>query len=204
MQNTHKKHSKITSISIATITLAIAAGPAAAEEKSNSINASPLGVLAGSYSLTYERMLSGGHGAIVEGNLSHANKDGSSQTSGGLTVGYRWHWRGQQNSGFLGVNAGYSRGTGSGSITTTTNNMQSTKSFDVDTGVFSLTANIGKRWMLTDNLNITFRIGAGYGNYSVTTDSTDPDAQKVTKAVDDLLHFLPVAFDGELSVGYNF
>lgn len=82
--------------------------------------------------------------------------------------------------------------------------METKKTFDVSTGVFAVTANIGKRWMITDNINITFRIGAGYGNYSVSTDSTDPDAKDVVKAVDDLLHFLPVAFDGELSAGYNF
>lgn len=182
----------------------IGTSTASAEETVNSVNVSPLGVLAGSYGVTYERLMPGGHGALVEGNLSHASSDGSSQTSGGLTVGYRWHWRGRQNSGFLGINAGYSRGTGTGSITTTVNNMETKKTFDLSVGVFALTANVGKRWMITDNINITFRIGAGYGNYSVTTDSTDPDSKDAVKAVDDLLHFLPVAFDGELSAGYNF
>ncbi len=183
---------------------AVGTSSASAEETVNSVNVSPLGVLAGSYGVTYERLMPGGHGGIVEGTLSRSSSDGSSATSGGLTVGYRWHWRGRQNSGFLGINAGYARGTGNGSITTTVNNVETKKNFDLSIGVFALTANVGKRWMLTDNINITFRIGAGYGNYSVTTESTDPDAKDAVKAVDDLLRFLPVAFDGELSAGYNF
>lgn len=78
------------------------------------------------------------------------------------------------------------------------------KKFDVDTTVSSITANVGRRWAWDSGLNITFRIGAGKGNYDVTTESDDPDAQEAVKAVDDLLAFLPVAFDGELSLGYVF
>jgi hypothetical protein len=58
--------------------------------------------------------------------------------------------------------------------------------------------------MINNNINSTFRIGAGYGNYKITTTSTDPDATKIVATVDSLLHFWPVAFDGELSAGYNF
>jgi hypothetical protein len=38
----------------------------------------------------------------------------------------------------------------------------------------------------------------------LTTTSTDPDAQTAVKFVQDILTLLPIAFDGELSVGYTF
>lgn len=168
--------------------------------KENSVNLSPLGLLSGSYGLNYERLIGGYHGVLVEGNFSHSSGDNASSNSVGGTVGYRFHWRGSQNSGFVGLNLGYFKGSGEGSITN--NGMM--KTFDVDTTVSSITANIGKRWAWDSGLNVTFRIGAGKGNYDVSTDSEDPDAQEVVKNVDDLLAFLPVAFDGELSLGYVF
>jgi hypothetical protein len=171
-----------------------------AEDKKNSVNVSPLGIALGSYSVNYERMLGGGNGVLVEGQFSRSKNSDSSSTGFGGSVGYRYHFNGTQNSWFAGVNAGYQVGTGTGSITSG----GTTKSFDVDTTALAVTGNFGKRWALPADLNITFRLGAGYGKYNVTTDSTDPDAQKVVKLVDDLLTFLPVAFDGELSLGYAF
>lgn len=168
--------------------------------KENSVNLSPLGVLSGSYGLNYERLFGGYHGLLVEGNFSRSSGDDASSSSLGGTLGYRFHWRGKQDSGFLGINLGYHTGSGEGSI----DNGAEVKTFDVDTTVSSITANIGRRWAWDSGLNITFRIGAGKGNYDVSTDSDDPDAQNVVEAVDDLLAFLPVAFDGELSVGYMF
>ncbi len=169
--------------------------------KENSVNLSPLGILSGSYGLNYERLLNGYHGLIVEGNFSSFSDSDSSSSSFGGALGYRFHWRGNQNSGFLGLNVGYYNGTGTGSVST---NSGQERTFDVDTSVASITANIGKRWAWDSGLNITFRIGAGKGYYDITTDSDDPDAQKAVKAVDDLLTVFPIAFDGELSVGYIF
>lgn len=168
--------------------------------KENSVNLSPIGAFSGSYGINYERLISGYHGVLVEGNFGRASGDGASSSSFGGTVGYRFHWRGSQDSGFVGLNLGYFKGSGEGSVTLG----DTKKTFDVETTVSSITANIGKRWAWDSGLNVTFRIGAGKGNYDVTTDSKDPDAQKVVKTVDDLLAFLPVAFDGELSLGYVF
>ena len=173
---------------------------ASAQHKENSVNMSPLGVLSGSYGLNYERLFNGYHGLLVEGNFSNSSDEDTSSTSIGGTLGYRFHWRGKQDSGFVGLNLGYSSGTGEGSIS----NGMTTKSFDVDTSVSSVTANIGRRWAWDSGLNVTFRIGAGKGNYDITTESEDPDAQEVVQAVDDLLTLFPVAFDGELSLGYIF
>lgn len=176
--------------------------------KENSINGSPLGVLFGSYSLNYERLVGGMHGFMVEGNFSHStgtstiNGDQTSSRSSlyGGGVGYRWHWSGQQQSGFLGLMAGYTVGTGSGTVTDATG-MQA---FDLTVKAPWVVANIGKRWQWDNGLNVTFRIGAGWAKYTVSTNSTDPQAQDAVKALQDLLTLIPIALDGELSLGYTF
>lgn len=166
----------------------------------NSVNMSPLGVLTGSYGVNYERLFGGAHGLLVEGTLSRAEDDTSSSLSYGGLVGYRWHWSGQQSSGFLGLNAGYARGSGDSKVTVDGEE----KSFDVDVTTLSVVPNIGKRWAWDFGLNITFRAGVGWGSYDVSTQSKDPDAQDAVKLVDDLLTLIPVALDGELSVGWVF
>lgn len=171
-----------------------------APERTNSVNVSPLGLLIGSYSVNYEKLFGGSHGLLVEGYFANSSGDDASAFSLGLSVGYRWHWSGKQNSGFLGVNAGY----GLGGAEATINTGAVEKTFSLDTTALALTANVGKRWAWDSGLNITLRIGAGYGNYGVSTDDPDPDAQDAVEAVDTLLSFLPVAIDGELSIGYTF
>ncbi len=178
----------------------VAAEKTSALHKENSLNISPLGVLSGSYGLTYERLLQGHHGIIVEGNYASASGSDASSSSAGATIGYRYHWRGNQDSGFVGLNLGYYDG--SGTATVESGGMSTT--FDMDTKVTTLTANIGRRWAWDSGLNVTFRIGLGQGNYDITTKSDDPDAQKAVELVDDLLTLFPVAFDGELSMGYIF
>ncbi len=169
---------------------------AKAEEPSNTVNISPLGVLVGDYALTYEHLFNGSHGLIVEGIGSRAaNDDGSSLQFGG-GVGYRWHWRGHQNSGFLGVMAAQRFGTGS----VTENGM----THDMSVRSTTITANIGKRWTLTPALNVTFRIGAGWGHHVATAKENTMEAKQAEKLMNDILSFLPVGFDGELSLGYAF
>lgn len=172
----------------------------AAPEKANSVNLNPLGVVFGSYSLNYERLFGGTHGLLVEGLFSSSSNDTSSTVAYGGLVGYRWHWSGRQNSWFLGANVGYETGSGDGTVTT--NGVE--EKFDLSVSRLSATANIGKRWAWDFGLNITFRVGAGYGSYDVSTESDNPDVQDAVKTVDELLNFLPIAFDGELSLGWNF
>jgi hypothetical protein len=173
---------------------------AAPKPRDNSVNVSPLGIAIGAYTVNYERLFGGYHGLVVEGGLAFSSGDGAESTSYGGALGYRWHWSGEQDSGFLGFNVGYYRGAGSGSITT--NGM--TETFDVDTQSLFAVANIGKRWAWDNGFNITFRIGGGYARYDVSTSSTDPDAQGVVETVENLLEIFPIAIDGELSVGYTF
>jgi hypothetical protein len=173
--------------------------PEAPVAKVNSVNASPLGMLVGSYSINYERMF-GPHGLLVEGSYASSSDGDTSSNSMGGVLGYRWHWNGTQNSWFTGVNLGFATGTGDAVVTSG----GTSETFNVDTTAVTGTVNIGRRWAWDSGFNITFRIGAGYGNYDVTTDSDDPLAQDAVELVDDLLTILPVAFDGELSVGWVF
>jgi hypothetical protein len=154
----------------------LAVTTAAPVERHHSLNANPMGVLFGSYGLTYE-YLSGGNGLLVEGGLSHSGGDDASSTSYGGAVGYRWHWRGRQNSGFLGANVGFYGGTGRATID---DGSGTPESFDMTVQSLQVVMNVGKRW------------------------HTDPDAQEAVEMVQDILDFIPIALDGELSLGYSF
>jgi hypothetical protein len=196
---------QLTIFACATGAFTLASGVAAAEEGANSINVSPLGLAFGSYNLTYERLTPGGHGFLVEGMLNRRTKSDASQTNGGMSIGYRWHWRGVQDSGFLGARIGYGRGVATGSINATSSDgMVTKKSFDVDTSIVSATANVGRRFAFDNGLNITLRIGAGYGKYRLATESKDPDAKAVVDDLKSFLNVFPIAVDGEISLGYIF
>ncbi len=171
-----------------------------APAKTNSINVSPLGALLGNYSLTYEHLFNGTHGLIVEGNAAFdSNSDSSSYQMGG-GVGYRWHWRGRQNSGFLGVMVAQSFG--NGEVTTTSGTQKMT--YDMGVRSTTITGNIGKRWMIGDSFNITLRLGLGWGHHVATAKVDNQEAKDAEKSLNDLLAFFPIGFDGELSVGYVF
>ncbi len=169
-------------------------------ERANSINVSPIGIVLGAYNINYERLF-GAHGLVLEAGFSHVSDDGDDSSSLGGSLAYRWHWRGRQNSGFLGLAAGMYDGTGEATVETSGG---AEESHDVDVRSYYLVANIGKRWAWRNGLNITFRIGGGYGYYDIEPRSDDPDAQKAADEVDDLLKRFPIAVDGELSVGYTF
>jgi hypothetical protein len=170
------------------------------DEGANSVNLSPLGVASGTYGLNYEHLLDGTHGFLVEGAYAKLGGDDASSTSTSGNVGYRWHWRGQQSSGFLGLTMGY--GVGSGEATVTYEGETST--WDVDVTTFKLVPNIGKRWAWDFGLNITIRGGIGYAQYEVSTSSSSEAAQEAVKDVNDVLEWIPVGIDGELSVGWIF
>jgi hypothetical protein len=95
-----------------------------------------MGLAFGSYNLTYERLAPGGHGFLVEGMLSRSKKSDASQTNGGMSIGYRWHWSGGQDSDFWGANIGYGHGVANGSITTTSTDGMDTKNPSMLTPVF--------------------------------------------------------------------
>lgn len=164
-------------------------------EPANSINISPLGALVGNYALTYERLFGGSHGLVVEGIGTRSAGDEGSSLQFGAGVGYRWHWSGKQNSGFLGVMLAQGFGTGEVTI----NQM----SHDMSVRSTTVTANVGKRWMIGP-ANVTFRIGLGYGHHVATAKDESQEAQEAEELMNDILAFLPIGVDGELSVGYTF
>ena len=170
------------------------------DNASNSVNVSPLGIAAGSYAVNFERRVTDSHGLLVEGTFGSSTSGKTSQASVGAALGWRMHFSGKQPGWFIGAMASYGMGSGTGSV----DSGKGLQTFDVNTTALTVTGNFGRRWVFGPGINITFRFGLGWGNYSVTTESTDPAAQDVVKLVDDLLTFLPVAVDGELSVGFCF
>lgn len=169
-------------------------------EPTNSINISPLGLVAGNIALTYEHLFGGTHGVIVEGVVARSSDDSGDSMQFGGSVGYRWHWRGRQNSGFLGVT--FTQTVGSGSVTETVNGAEMTHDMSVRSTM--LTGNIGKRWMLTDAINITARLGLGWGHHVATAKEDTQEAKDAEELMNDILAFLPIGFEGELSLGYAF
>lgn len=191
------------------LSLALAALPSLAHaedvaevsrQRANSVNVSPLGVLIGAYNVNYERLLSGGHGLLVEGGFTHLSNDEVSATGFGGGLGYRYHFRGEMNGGFAGVNLHAARASADADVVS--GGMRRT--FDVDVTALSLTANIGRRWVWDSGFNITARIGAGYADYDLSSSSSDPDVQEAIDEVNDFYTRIPVAIDGELSIGWAF
>jgi hypothetical protein len=172
----------------------------AAPEPASSINLNPLGAVFGDFAITYERLFGGSHGLIVEGLGSRASGDAGSSLEFGGGLGYRWHWRGRQNSGFLGLMVAQRFGTGS--VTETVNGAEVTH--DMSVRSTTVTANIGKRWMVTPAVNVTFRIGGGWGHHVATAKEDTMEAKNAEKLMNDILAFLPIGVDGELSLGYTF
>jgi hypothetical protein len=188
-------------IALPSLALAQPADPSIARttstERTNSINLDPMGALVGAYNANYEH-LSGSHGLLAEGGFYTSGDADSSVTTYGGAVGYRWHWRGRQNSGFVGAMLGFS----GGSAVAASDDMSTT--YDISVKEASATLNVGKRWQLDMGLNVTFRLGAGYAKRWFSTSSMDANAQQAVETIEDIMAFLPVAFDGELSLGYSF
>jgi len=174
--------------------------PEAPTEKTISINLDPGGALQGYYGGNVE-WLHGSHGLLVQGSFFHKTSDDSSVSGFGGKVGYRWHWRGRMNSGFLGLNASLDLGSATKTTTDMAGQMMTS---DLSVRTIAVTADIGKRWQLDNGINVTFAIGAGWANRTVSTSSNDPTDKQAAKDIEDLLAFLPIAFDGELSLGYSF
>ena len=174
----------------------------AVEEKTepvNSINVSPLGVVVGNYALTYERLFAGSHGLIVEGIGSYSSNDDGDSTQFGGGVGYRWHWSGRQNSGFLGIM--FAQSFGSGDVTIESGGVKMSHGMSVRST--TITGNIGKRWMIGP-VNLTIRLGLGWGHHVAKAEDDSQEAKDAEELMNDILAFLPIGVDGELSVGYTF
>jgi hypothetical protein len=58
--------------------------------------------------------------------------------------------------------------------------------------------------MIGDAWNVTFRIGAGWGQHVASAKQDSPEAKQAEETMNSILAFLPIGFEGELSAGYNF
>jgi hypothetical protein len=150
-------------------------------------------------SISYEYLASGGHALVLEANAFYDLAFfGDDSMGAGAAIGYRWHTNGTQNSPFVGLHVGYDRGRSP--ITSET--MSETSNLDHQT--LYVVGNIGKRWLLPTNFNITARLGAGYARRSLETDSDDALTREGVWIAEELFDGVPVTIDGELSVGYTF
>lgn len=174
----------------------VTAKPETKTEKQHSANVGYFGILSPIYGLNYEYLHGGTHGLVVEGTFETGSGDDSTYTYSSGSLGYRWHWRGKQNSGFLGVNGGYSMGSSDTKYEGST--------YNLSMSTISVTPNIGKRWAFDSGLNVTWRVGIGYASRSVTTDDDSDGAQEAVKLLEDVINFLPVGMESELSIGWAF
>jgi hypothetical protein len=157
-----------------------------------------LGTVWGSPSVTYEYLFAGGHGLLIGANAFYANYNIGTGMGAGGSIGYRWHWSERQDSGFLGLHAGFDRD--KKPLRITVNDM--TEDSMVDISTFYLVSNIGKRWLVSDSINITARIGGGLALRRLGANAED--AESLVGFVEEVVGLFPVTIDGELSVGYTF
>ncbi len=151
-------------------------------------------------SISYEYLASGGHALVLEANAFYDLNFGDDSMGAGAAIGYRWHTNGTQNSPFLGVHVGYDRGRSP--VTSETNGMSETSNLDHQT--FYVVGNVGKRWLLRTNFNITARLGAGYARRELDTNDDDALTREGVWTAEEFFDGMPVTIDGELSVGYTF
>lgn len=166
-------------------------------EPSHSVNLG-LGTVWGSPSVTYEHLFAGGHGLLIGANAFYARYDIGTGMGAGGSIGYRWHWSKRQDSGFLGVHAGFDRD--KRPLRITVNDM--TEDSLVDVSTFYLVSNIGKRWLVSDSINITARIGSGLALRRLGANAEN--AESLVGFAEEVIGLFPVTLDGELSVGYTF
>ena len=168
-------------------------------ERKHSINLG-VGTTWGAPSISYEFLGAGGHGLVLEANGFYSVGEDGHSHGAGAAIGYRWHASRQQDSGFLGIHAGFDRG--QSPATVTTDGMEET--YRVNDQTFYVVGNVGKRWLLRTNFNITARLGAGYAHRSLDVDDENAEIREEVFFVEQLIGLVPVTIDGELSVGYTF
>ncbi len=164
--------------------------------KKHSFNAvTPFDMSLGFFAGYYEYLKDGHHGLIFQAEYNRPFWGGTDFLAGSL--GYRYHWSGSQDSGFIGANIRYGAGGTEGRT-------QSGEKFDIDFSSLVMTANIGRRWAWDSGFNVTLRFGGGRADVNVSTESQSEEAQRSVRATKALLAILPIAIDSELTVGWIF
>jgi len=169
------------------------------KEFKHSISMCPVAVAFGIYSVNYEYLHNQKHGLVTRFDYEAIPKnytDASIESSGySLLVNYRYHFKKQMNSCFVGAYGRYRQFDGEGNI----NNTRFTfKMPDVSFGI-----NAGKKWVWKSGFTITFALGYGISN-------EDWNSNPNTKIVNDKIEEYRDDYDftdpfyGEFSIGYSF
>jgi hypothetical protein len=144
------------------------------------------------FGVGYERTIGEHHGFYIESTAVHVHGDPTHVTLFGGGVGYRWHRSLTRSAPFVGVMAIAHVGRGRMDL--------ETGSEHVDVTSIGGVAQIGYVWRW-DRWVFATRIGAGYGRYMVTSDN---DVEAVEESIRDVLAYVPVELDAELSIGLRF
>ncbi len=164
----------------------------------NVVSLSPLGLVLGRIRLNYERLFADRHGFLIEAVVTPEVFTGFDFVRAGGGLGYRWYWNGPATSGFVGGHIALEQGAGSLKV-----------ALDDEERVYqgrvrrlSIVPVVGKRWVFTQHLLMTLRIGVGYAAARYKPDvASDPKAVELLR---DWSQKVPIAIEGELSLGYRF
>lgn len=157
----------------------------------------------GRMGLVGEHVIAGQHGIVLEAGVIHLHGDPSHLWSIGGALGYRLHLRGATNAPFVGVRLAVESGFGR---YVTDRDAPDTTADDVNVPVSLMhlqgTAQVGYRWNLVGRLELTYRVGAGYGYTSIQAkDGNHAFAEEAEWFSMDRFQRFPFVVDTELSVG---
>ncbi len=156
-----------------------------------------------------EHVVRGRHGLLVEAGIIHVHGDPSHLWSGGGALGWRYHFGGATDAPFVGVRvaaeAGWGRympGMGEGLGMSGAHGGEG----DVPLDVLHLnaTAHVGYRWQVAGRVQLTYRVGAGYGHTVITAREDGMFANDAEAFSMDRFQRFPFVVDTELSVGIRF
>lgn len=163
------------------------------------INFCPVALALGIYSMNYERLLNEHHGIMVRADYESIPK---TYTDANINVGgkaailnYRYHVKGGLNSCFIGAFSRYRVYNGDGKLDEAT--------FDFKLSEVTVGANVGRRWILRNGLNLTFAVGYGFFmDKQSPADLSEGASESVHQFKND--YDLYNGLFGELSIGYAF
>jgi hypothetical protein len=151
----------------------------------------------GPFAVGYEWIIDEHWGVMIEGHFMHFHGQPVHINVTGGAIGVRYHIMGLRNSPFVGVMGGYHYGFGRIDDV-------AGQSLSVNAEQPFVTAHVGYRWVFPFGLNVTARIGAGYGEYTVYGSDHSAAAHDAIHHAREALGFTPVAIDSELALGYSF
>ncbi len=163
------------------------------------ISACPFGIAFGIFSINVERLVSDNHGQVFRVDYENVPKtytNADIESNGWAFIyNYRYHFKPEMNSIFVGAYSRYRFFNGTGTI--------DGEEFDFKLPDFTLGLNLGKRWAWNSGLTATVAFGYGYSWMSRSLDDSTPEKEQ---AIDDWEKAYDFAspFYGEVSIGYSF